>query len=62
MGIVESGIVPAVNTGIAHREPGIGQVGAGLVEPPMACFKDAFRAFAESLIQSKTAARREEES
>jgi hypothetical protein len=49
MRVVEKGIVPAVNTGIAHKDPGIGQVGAGLVEPPRSCFQDAFRAFYESL-------------
>jgi hypothetical protein len=42
--VVETGIVPAVNTGIAHKEPGIGQVGAGLVEPPIAVFAEAFEA------------------
>ena len=47
--VVESGIVPAVNTGIAHREPGIGQVGAGLVEPPRSVFEDAFEAIYETL-------------
>ncbi len=46
--VVETGIVPVVNTGIAHREPGIGMVGAGLVKPPMKCFEDALRAFAAS--------------
>jgi hypothetical protein len=51
--VVEKGIVPAVNTGIAHKNPGIGQVGAGLVEPPLACFEDAFRAFHESLAQRR---------
>jgi hypothetical protein len=45
--VVEKGIVPAVNTGIAHKEPGIGQVGAGLVEPPMSVFEDAFEAVHE---------------
>ncbi len=45
--VVETQIPPVVNTGIAHREPGIGQVGAGLVKPPMKCFEDALRAFAE---------------
>lgn len=45
--VVESGILPVINTGIAHREPGIGQVGAGLVRPPMACFENALRAFAQ---------------
>ena len=44
--IVETGILPAINTGIAHKEPGIGMVGAGLVKPPENCFKDALAAFA----------------
>lgn len=45
--IVETGILPAINTGIAHKEPGIGMVGAGLVKPPENCFKDALAAFAD---------------
>ncbi len=49
MKVVETGIVPAVNTGIAHRKPGIGQVGAGLVEPPMACFEAALKALYQEL-------------
>jgi hypothetical protein len=51
--VVDKGIVPAVNTGIAHRSPGIGQVGAGLVEPPVACFENAFAAFCETLSRSR---------
>ncbi len=47
--VVESGIVPVVNTGIAHREPGVGMVGAGLVKPPLSCFTDAFAAFVAEL-------------
>jgi len=47
--VVESGVVPVVNTGIAHRQPGVGMVGAGLVKPPFACFRQALLAFAESL-------------
>jgi len=47
--IIETGILPAINTGIAHKEPGIGQVGAGLVKPPRNCFEDAFEAYVESL-------------
>jgi hypothetical protein len=39
--VVESGITPLINTGIAHREPGIGQVGAGTVRAPLACFEQA---------------------
>jgi hypothetical protein len=50
--VVESRIVPAVNTGIAHKDPGVGQVGAGLVEPPISVFDQAFRAFYELLKQS----------
>ncbi|HET7838554.1 MAG TPA: DUF1116 domain-containing protein, partial [Rectinemataceae bacterium] len=46
--VVETGILPVINTGIAHREPGIGMVGAGLVKPPVNCFEDALFAFAET--------------
>jgi len=45
--IVETGILPAINTGIAHKDPGVGMVGAGLVKPPENCFQDAFAAFVE---------------
>jgi hypothetical protein len=44
--VVETGILPAINTGIAHKDPGVGMVGAGLVKPPMSCFVEAFTAFA----------------
>ena len=44
--VTRTGILPNVNTGIAGREPGIGQVGAGLVTPPMSVFVDAVRALA----------------
>lgn len=47
--IIETGILPAINTGIAHKEAGIGQVGAGLVKPPRNCFEDAFEAYVKSL-------------
>jgi hypothetical protein len=47
--VVETGLAPTINTGIAHREPGIGQVGAGVVRAPMACFEQALQAFAETL-------------
>jgi hypothetical protein len=45
--VVELGIQPQINTGIAHKEAGVGQVGAGLVLPPMNVFEDALVAFAE---------------
>ena len=47
--VLETGLAPTINTGIAHREPGIGQVGAGVVKAPMACFEQALRAFAGKL-------------
>jgi hypothetical protein len=47
--VVETGIAPTINTGIAHREPGIGQVGAGVVKAPLACFEQALLAFAEEM-------------
>ncbi|MGA9349875.1 MAG: DUF1116 domain-containing protein [Anaerolineae bacterium] len=45
--VVEMGITPRVNTGIAHKDAGVGQIGAGLVRPPMEMFEEAVVAFAE---------------
>ncbi len=45
--VIETGITPRINTGIAHREAGVGQVGAGLVRPPLAIFEAALLAYAE---------------
>lgn len=47
--VLDTGIRPIINTGIAHKDSGVGQVGAGLVSPPMKCFEDALEAFAENL-------------
>jgi hypothetical protein len=44
--VVETGIAPAINTGIAHRMPGVGQVGAGVARAPLACFEKALLALA----------------
>jgi len=46
--VVRTGILPQINTGIAGRVAGTGQVGAGLVTPPMECFVAALRALARS--------------
>jgi len=46
--VVETGLAPLINTGIAHKKPGIGQVGAGIVRAPMACFEQALEALEES--------------
>ncbi len=48
--VVDTGILPAINTGIAHKDPGVGMVGAGLVKPPVECFTAAFEAFAARYI------------
>jgi Protein of unknown function (DUF1116) len=47
--VVDTGICPAINTGIAHRRPGIGQIGAGLTQAPLGCFIDAVAALAAGI-------------
>ena len=47
--VVETSITPVINTGIAHREAGVGQVGAGIVRAPIECFIQALEALAEEL-------------
>ena len=44
--VVRTGVLPVINTGIAGKEPGIGMVGAGLVDAPVACFASAVHALA----------------
>jgi hypothetical protein len=46
--VVSTRILPAINTGMAGKEAGTGQVGAGLVQPPMSCFEQALVAVAKS--------------
>ena len=40
--VMETGILPKINTGIAHKDPGVGMVGAGILRAPEKVFKDAF--------------------
>jgi len=47
--VIENNILPIINTGIAHKNPGVGQVGAGLVRPPLKCFEDALEAYVDKL-------------
>ena len=47
--VVETGITPVINTGIAHKNPGVGQIGAGTVRAPLACFEKALEAYAKEL-------------
>lgn len=51
--VLESGILPQINTGIAHRSPGIGMVGAGILRAPRPCFEDAFTAFYNKFCDKK---------
>lgn len=50
--VVDTGITPVINTGIAHREPGIGQIGAGITRAPMACFTQAVAALATNVART----------
>lgn len=43
--VIETRILPVINTGIACNRAGVGQVGAGVVNPPMKCFEDALKSF-----------------
>ncbi|MBP2316142.1 DUF1116 domain-containing protein [Azospirillum soli] len=45
--VLQTGILPVINTAIAHKEPGIGMIGAGITYPPMECFEKALLAFAD---------------
>lgn len=47
--VLRTGILPQINTGMAGRVAGTGQVGAGLVNPPMECFTSAIAALAEKV-------------
>jgi hypothetical protein len=47
--VVDTGIAPVINTGIAHEEAGIGQIGAGITRAPLACFARAILTLAERL-------------
>ena len=45
--VMETGILPRINTGIAHKDPGVGMVGAGILRAPEKCFRDAFKTLQE---------------
>ena len=46
--VVETNILPVIDTGSVHRLAGIGQIGAGITAPPMECFEKALLAFEET--------------
>jgi hypothetical protein len=45
--VVRTGITPTINTGIAHKNPGVGQIGAGLVSFPTELFKAALKGYTQ---------------
>lgn len=47
--VADRGILPIINTGIAHKLAGVGQIGAGITTAPMSCFADALLALAKTL-------------
>jgi hypothetical protein len=47
--VLDSNTAPVINTGIAHREAGVGQIGAGIARAPLACFAGALRALGRRL-------------
>jgi hypothetical protein len=47
--VVDTGIEPVVNTGIAHKDAGVGQIGAGITRAPLPCFTKAVEALASRL-------------
>ena len=49
--VVDTRILPVINTGIAHREPGVGQIGAGVTRAPMACFAAALLELGKQLAE-----------
>ncbi len=54
--VVQTGIEPVIDTGIAHREAGVGQIGAGLAAAPMDCFVQAVQALAAEKTGARPAA------
>lgn len=47
--VMETGVLPLINTAIAHKEPGIGMIGAGITHPPVEAFQQALRTLADQL-------------
>lgn len=48
--VLDNGILPIINTGISHKEPGIGHIGAGLVNPPIEAFTEALKEFGREYV------------
>lgn len=51
--VVETGITPLINTGIAHKKAGVGQIGAGTVRAPYDCFTKALEGLVEKYVSEE---------
>ena len=47
--VMETGVLPLINTAIAHKDPGIGMIGAGITHPPVEAFQHALRTIADKI-------------
>jgi hypothetical protein len=47
--VIEKSLTPFIDTGVAHKNPGVGQVGAGVLSAPIEPFIKAFEGFVETL-------------
>ena len=47
--VLDTGVLPVINTGIAHKQAGVGQIGAGVTRAPLECFRKAAVALARSM-------------
>jgi hypothetical protein len=47
--VVEKNILPFIDTGVAHKQPGVGQIGAGVLSAPVEPFQKAFEGLARRL-------------
>jgi Protein of unknown function (DUF1116) len=48
--VLDTNILPIINTGIAHKEAGVGQIGAGITRAPLECFSQSIKALAATLM------------
>jgi hypothetical protein len=47
--VIQNNIAPVIDTGVAHKKPGVGQVGAGVVKAPFEPFIMAYKTLADNL-------------
>lgn len=55
--VVEAGITPVIDSAIAHKVPGMGMIGSGIVRAPLACFQRALEAFEQRYVGGLTTGR-----